>query len=39
MWINVKQIDDDLVSDYEASHHAALPVAARSTRRSTRRRQ
>jgi hypothetical protein len=39
MWINVKQIDDDLVSEYEASHHAALPVATRSTRRSTRRRQ
>ena len=39
MWINVKQIDDDVVQDYEATHHAALPVAARSTRRSPRRRQ
>jgi hypothetical protein len=39
MWINVKQIDDNLVADYESSHHAAIPVASRSTRRSTRRRQ
>jgi hypothetical protein len=39
MWINVKQIDDDVVEDYEATHHAALPVATRSTRRSPRRRQ
>jgi hypothetical protein len=39
MWINAKQIDDDLIADYEASHHALIPVASRSTRRSTRRRQ
>jgi hypothetical protein len=39
MWINVKQIDDDVVDDYEATHHAVLPVSTRSTRRSPRRRQ
>ena len=27
------------VDDYEATHHAALPVSTRSTRRSPRRRQ
>jgi hypothetical protein len=39
MWINVKQIDDDVVAEYEATHHAVLPVTSRSTRRSPRRRQ
>jgi hypothetical protein len=39
MWINVKQIDDDVVAEYEATHYAVLPVATRSTRRSPRMRQ
>jgi hypothetical protein len=38
MWLPVAQIDSGAVDDYEASHHAALPVATRSTRRSPRRR-
>ena len=39
MWVNAKQIDDDVIEAYEATHHAALPTATRSTRRSPRRRQ
>jgi hypothetical protein len=39
MWINMKQIHEDVVDDYEASHHAALPVTTRSMRRSPRMRQ
>jgi hypothetical protein len=39
MWINVKQIDDDVVAEYEATHHAVLPVTTRSTRRSPRQRR
>jgi hypothetical protein len=39
MWINVKQVDDDVIADYKASHHAALPVTTRSTHRSPRMRQ
>lgn len=37
-WVAASNIEQSLIDEYEATHHAALPVARRSTRRSARRR-
>jgi len=35
-WVAASNIGKSLISQYESSHHASIPVAARSTRRSAR---
>jgi len=37
-WVVASNIEDSLIAAYEATHHADIPVAPRSTRKSTRRR-
>jgi hypothetical protein len=37
-WVNAKDIESSLIAEYESTHHAAIPVTTRSTRKSTRRR-
>jgi hypothetical protein len=37
-WVRESNIEDSLIADYESTHHAAIPVARRSTRKSVRRR-
>ena len=38
LWRPARDIEASLIRDYEATHHATLPTASRSTRKSTRRR-
>jgi hypothetical protein len=37
-WVHASNIENSLIADYEATHHADIPVAPRSTRKSSRRR-
>jgi len=36
-WVAASNISNDLINEYEATHHARLPTANRSTRKSVRR--
>lgn len=37
-WVRESNIEDSLIEEYERTHHAEVPTAVRSTRRSVRRR-